>query len=145
MSYAGSAPMMTALQEGKVDYFFDLPTTVEPAIQAGRATPLGVTSLTRWPGLPELKTFHEQGFRGFDLTSWFGLMAPAGLPPDRVKALSDKMAVALKDPDVAKGLQKAGFVVQVLGPQKLEEKIVLDGRSLAKTIKDAGITPVAAR
>jgi tripartite-type tricarboxylate transporter receptor subunit TctC len=127
-----------------VDYYFDPPTTVEPALQTG-VSALGSTSLTRWPSLPGVRTLNEQGFLGFDVTTWFGLVAPAGTPADRVRLLNEKLIAIMKDPEVVKALQNAGFVIQVLGPQQFEQKIAQEDRNWTRTIKEAGIAPAAGK
>lgn len=137
--YNGGAPMMTALLSGDVDFLFDTPTTIVPMVKDKRVVPLGVTSLQRWPELPDLKTLDEQGFKGFDATTWFGLLAPKGTPVDRINLLNQNVAAVLADPAVRKALKDAGFFVQPSTPQEFARKIADDGKKWSDAIKAAHI------
>ncbi|RZJ12926.1 MAG: tripartite tricarboxylate transporter substrate binding protein, partial [Haliea sp.] len=98
--YNGGAPGVNALLANDVDFFFDTPTTVVPLIKAGKLTGLAATGSKRWEAVPEVPTMQQSGFADFDATTWFGLAAPAGTPPERVAALSKSLLKVLADPQV---------------------------------------------
>src|SRR5690349_3705555 len=76
--YRGSAPALTDLMSGQVDYMFDGVSTSSGHVQSGRIRLLGIASLTRTPVMPDAPTIAESGLPGFDVPVWFGLFAPAG-------------------------------------------------------------------
>jgi tripartite-type tricarboxylate transporter receptor subunit TctC len=79
--YKGSAPALSDLLGGQVQLMFDnLPPSL-PQIKAGKLRALAVTSATRAPALPDVPTVAEAGLPGFEASSWFGVLAPAGTPP----------------------------------------------------------------
>ena len=79
--YKGSAPALQDLLGGQVQLMFDnLPSSL-PQIKAGKLRALAVTSATRSPALPDVPTIAEAGLPGFEASSWFGILAPAGTPP----------------------------------------------------------------
>jgi len=137
--YSGGAPMMHALLAGDVNFIFDTPTTIVPMVESKRVVPLAVTSLQRWPALPQVKTLDELGLRGFDATTWFGLLAPRGTPPERVDFLNQKIVETLQDKSVAGALENAGFFVQSSTPQAFAQKIRDEGKRWGDTIRTANI------
>ncbi|MDM0116991.1 tripartite tricarboxylate transporter substrate-binding protein [Variovorax sp. J22R133] len=79
--YKGSGPALTALLSGEVDLGFDIPSSALPHIKAGKLRPLGVTTKTRSSVLPDVPTVAEQGMTGFEVTGWFGVLAPPARLP----------------------------------------------------------------
>ncbi|MBW8904708.1 MAG: tripartite tricarboxylate transporter substrate binding protein, partial [Betaproteobacteria bacterium] len=98
--YKGSAPAVADLIAGRVQLMFDNLASALPQIQAGKVRALAVTTARRSSFLPELPTLEESGVRPFDLTTWWGLMAPAGTPQPIVERLAAEAAKALKSPDL---------------------------------------------
>lgn len=137
--YKGGAPMINAVLGGEVDFAFDTPTTVAPLIEADRVVPLAVTSMERWPGLPDVKTLSELGFSDFDATAWFGLLAPKGTPSDRVELLSGKVAEAMKKDEVVASLRAAGFFVRPSSPEGFARKIAQEGERWGDIARTANI------
>src|SRR5437763_812381 len=80
-----------------------------PLARAANLRALAVTSVKRWPATPELPTMDEQGFRGFDATAWFGLMAPAGTPAPVIARLHAETVRILGLPDVRQKLDELGM------------------------------------
>ena len=112
-----------------------------PFVRDGRVRGLAITSLKRSPGAPDLPTVAEQGFPGFEATSWFALLAPTGTPQpilDKVRAESLKV---LADPEIQKKLAAMGL--EPVGSTGAETKaaIAADIPKWGKVIKDAGIKP----
>lgn len=96
--YKGTAPAMTDLMAGRVD--FVLTTGAMPFIRSGKLRALAVASRQRLPALPEVPTFEESGVKGFHTDSWYGLVAPAGTPRAALDKLNAALAAALRNPDV---------------------------------------------
>ena len=79
--YKGNGPAMTDLLGGRVVVMFDQISTGLPQLQSGKLRALGVTTARRSPAAPEIPTLAEVGLPGFDMTTWHGIVAPAGTPP----------------------------------------------------------------
>jgi tripartite-type tricarboxylate transporter receptor subunit TctC len=137
--YNGGAPMVMGLRQGDVDFLFDTPTTVAPLIQNGAGTPLAVTSLTHWPDLPDVKTLDQSGMKGFDVVTWFGLLAPKGTPAEVVNALSQNVIKSVASEDVRKALKVAGLDTVASTPGEFAERIRAEGRKWAEIAKSANI------
>jgi tripartite-type tricarboxylate transporter receptor subunit TctC len=96
--YKGTAPAMTDLMAGRVD--FVLTTGAIPFIRSGKLRALAVASRQRLPALPD--AFEEAGVKGFYTDSWYGLVAPAGTPRAALERLNGALATALRNPEVQK-------------------------------------------
>ena len=106
--YKGSAPAITDFLGGQLDFMFDVVPTALPHIQAGKFKPLAVTSLKRSPALPDVPTLAELGWRSFDVTSWWGLMAPKGVPSDVIRGINAEVNRGLQLPATRDALVKLG-------------------------------------
>lgn len=140
--YTGSAPALAALLGGQVNYMFDTVITAVPHVRAGRLKALGVTALRRAYVLPEVATLDEQGLKGFDLTQWQAVVAPAGTPRAIVDRLYREVVEALKKPDVIERLATQGGN-ELVGntPEQFAQVIRDDLAKYAKLVKAAGIQP----
>lgn len=107
--YKGAGPALIDLMSGQLQFMFNsIPTTV-PHISSGRLRALAVSSLMRSQQLPDLPTISESGVPGYDATTWFGLVAPAGTPQDIVMRLNGVILKDLSDPAVRKTLLTQGL------------------------------------
>ena len=106
--YKGSAPAVTDLLAGQVNILFDNTPNVLPHIRAGKLRALGVTTAKRSSFTPELPTVAESGVPGYEVTAWFGLVAPANTPRDIVAKLNAEVNRVLALPDTKDRFQKAG-------------------------------------
>jgi tripartite-type tricarboxylate transporter receptor subunit TctC len=106
--YRGSAPAMTDLIAGRIDYMFDGVSTSLGYLQSGTIRVLGVAGPNRSPVLPDLPTISEAGLPGYDTMVWFGLFAPAGTPKPIVELVNRKTNAVLTSPRVKEGLEKLG-------------------------------------
>jgi tripartite-type tricarboxylate transporter receptor subunit TctC len=97
--YGGGGPAQLALLSGQVDYNLDNLATAAPNIRGGKLLPLAVTTAQRSPLLPDVPAMAET-WPGFEVDTWWGLMAPAGTPPDVVSRLNAAFVAALNAPDV---------------------------------------------
>ena len=107
--YKGAPQGILAVMTGEVDMgFFNTPTVISQ-IQAGKLKPLGVTSLARSPLLPDVPTLDEQGLKGYEVNTWFGFVAPAGLPPDITARLNTDLGRIFASTEAREKLGPQGF------------------------------------
>ena len=112
--YRGSAAAMTDLLSGRIGSMFDNLPTALPQIKAGKLRALAVTTLKRSPSLPNVPTFNESGFPGFEAYSWTSLVAPAGTPEAIVLKINLAMKEILADPKVQSQLESLGEVPEYM-------------------------------
>jgi tripartite-type tricarboxylate transporter receptor subunit TctC len=108
VSYRGTAPALTDLIAGHIPTMFVPISEALPQARAGLIRMLAVSSGTRSREAPEVPTIAEQGFPGFDMASWTGMMAPAGTPKEIIDGMAGEFARALKDPQFVAHMEKAG-------------------------------------
>ena len=113
------AAQMTDLLTGRINMCFCNISQVLPQIAEGKLRGLAVTSLKRAPQAPDLPTLHESGFPGFDVTSWFALLAPAGTPAPAIARLHQETVRALAQPDVRQQFARMGMDVIANTPDEL--------------------------
>jgi tripartite-type tricarboxylate transporter receptor subunit TctC len=138
--YTGSAAALAALLGGQLNYMFDTVITAVPHLRAGRLRGIGVTALRRASSLPEVPTLDELGLKGFELTQWQAVVAPAGTPKPVVDLLYREVARALKMPDVVERLATQGGN-ELVGntPEEFAQVIKSDLAKYAKLVKSAKI------
>ena len=136
--YKGSAPAVQDLISGQVQLMFDnLPPSL-PQIKAGKLRALAVTSTTRAPALPDVPTMAEAGLPGFEASSWFGVLAPAGTPPAIVAKLNAEIAKWLATPEAKERLSKQGANAAGGSPEDFVKHIAAETTKWAKVVKDSG-------
>ena len=136
--YKGSAPALQDLMAGQVQLMFDnLPSSLGQ-IKAGKLRPIAVTSAQRAPALPDIPTIAESGLPGFEATSWFGVLAPAGTPPDIVKRLNGEIDKWLQSPEAKDKLLAQGAVAAGGSPEDFAGYIRSETDKWAKVIKASG-------
>ncbi len=108
--FKGSPAMITALLGGQLDFFFEPAPTVVPLAKAGKVRVIAVTFPRRTDTMPDVPTIAEQGFPGFEATSWSSLMAPAGTPVTIVQTINKAMNAALAQPEVAARIRANGSI-----------------------------------
>lgn len=138
--YKGGAPALSDLLGGQVDLLFSTVVQGLPYIQAGKVKPLAVASLTRSKSLPEVPTIDELGVNGFDVTNWFGVLAPAGVPPALLASLNTHIRAQLDTPDLRKRLESEGAEPRGSSPEEFARLIESDIRKYTLAVKAAGIT-----
>ncbi len=127
--YRGDAASVTALLGGEVPMIIAPPTAVMPNIKAGKLRALATTGAQRWSAMPELPTVAEQGVPGYEVTSWAGLMAPAGTPRPVVDQLRAAALKSLEVPAVRARLEDMGGEARGSTP---EEMTAMVGNELQK-------------
>jgi len=121
--YKGSAPAVVDLIGGQISVMFDSMPSALPHIRAGKTRALAVTTGKRSSALPDVPTLDEAGLKGFDVGTWFGLMAPAGTPAPIVARLNKEVAAALADPAVRKLLLEQGIEPLASTPGEMKARI----------------------
>jgi tripartite-type tricarboxylate transporter receptor subunit TctC len=136
--YKGSAPALQDLIAGQVQLMFDnLPPSL-PQIKAGKLRALAVTSSVRAPALPDVPTVAEAGLPGFEASSWFGLLAPAGTSPAIVAKINAEVAKWLATPEAKENLAKQGANAAGGTPEDFAKHIAAETAKWAKVVKASG-------
>lgn len=138
--FKGSAPAVSAVLGGNVDLAVDTLTILAPQIQAGKLKGLAIASRERSPLLPEVPTVAELGYPGFEVTSWFGLSAPATTPAAVIERLNDEIAKAAASKAVQEKLATQGLTAWPSTPQVFAEQIASDSAKYAEVVKQSHIT-----
>lgn len=138
VSYKGSAQVTVAVLGGEVPLMFSNMLAIMPFVQSGRLRALGVTSLKRVAGAPEVPTIAESGLPGYEVAGWYGLLAPAATPRDIVARLSAQVGVAMRAPDVVKRYTSEGADPVGSTPELFAEVIARDIVKWARVIRAAG-------
>ena len=137
--YTGSGPALMGLMSGTVDVMFDNLPSAMALIKAGKLKAFAVTSAQRSAALPDVPTVAEAGqLKGFEATSWFGLLAPAGTPPDVVSRLQQETAKALSLPAVKEKLLAQGAIPSGNTPQEFAALIDAEIKKWALVVKASG-------
>lgn len=137
--YSGSGPAMMGMVSGNVDVMFDNLPSAMPQIKAGKLRAFAVTSAQRSAALPDLPTVQEAaGLKGFEASSWFGLLAPAGTPPDVVNRLQQETAKALNLPAIKEKLMAQGALPSGNSPAEFARFIDAEINKWAPVVKASG-------
>ena len=141
LPYGGSGPALIDLMSGNTDLMFDnLPSSL-PHIKSGKLKALAVTSATRSTALPDVPTIEEVGgaaLKGFEASSWFGLLAPAGTRMDIVNRVQQETAKALASPALKERLQAQGAIPSGNTSAEFARHIAAETAKWAKVVKAAG-------
>ena len=137
--YRGSGPAMTAVLAGEVQTLFSGPGAAIPQIRAGKIRALAVTTAKRTRELPDVPTLDESGFKGFAISGWYGLMAPANTPPAIVKQLNGVFVKILSGGEAAKQLSDRGYDPTPTAPEAFGKFMVAEYQRWGKAVKAAGI------
>ncbi len=136
--YKGSAAALPDVMSGQVNIMFDNAPAVMPHIRGGKLKAMAVTSSVRSPALPGVPTIAEAGLPGFDASSWFGVLAPAGTPKEIVERLSREIAKALATPEMKERLANQGADAVGSTPEQFSAHIKSEIEKWAKVVKASG-------
>ena len=139
--YRGSGPALMDLIGGTMDLMFDNLPSALPHIKAGKLKALAVTSATRSTALPDLPTVAEAGgpaLKGYEASSWFGLLAPAGTPMEVVNRLQQETAKALATPALKERLLAQGAIPGGISPAEFARFIDAETKKWAQVVKASG-------
>ena len=137
--YKGSPQALTDLLGGQTQIMFASLVSALPHIRQARLRALGVTSLKRAAALPDLPAISEAGLRGYDVSVWMGIVAPAGTPPAIIAQLNRQIAALLQSPDIRERLAVQGLEAASNSPAEFGSYIASEVRKWAVVIKQAGV------
>ncbi len=137
--YKGSGDAIKDLLAGTVNMNFDTMPPVLPHIHGGKLRGLAISTPRRLPQLPDVPTFEEEGIKGFDVTNWYGVMAPAGTPREIVAKLNADINKAMQVPEVRARLEAVGTQLHEQSAAEFETFMKAEVVKYSKLIKDANI------
>ena len=136
--YKGAAPALVATLSGQVDAFFPTIISGLPQVRSGKLRAIGVTTRERSPLLPQLATIAEQGFPGYEVSGWYGLLAPAAVPADVLTYLNAETVKVLRDPEVKQRMEADGAVPVGSAPAQFAEYMRTEALKWGKVVKQSG-------
>jgi tripartite-type tricarboxylate transporter receptor subunit TctC len=137
--YRGSGPALLDLIGGTMDLMFDNLPSALPQVKSGKLIALAVTSSERSAALPDVPTIAEAGpVKGFEATSWFGLLAPAGTPADIIHRVQQEAAKALASPGLKERLLSQGAIPSGMSPADFGRFIAAETKKWAAVVKASG-------
>jgi tripartite-type tricarboxylate transporter receptor subunit TctC len=139
--YRGAAPAMQDLLGGRVDLMFDFLSAALPHIRSGELRPLGVTSSTRSPLLPDVPTIAEAGVPGYEVLGSFGIFAPAGTPAAIIDKLNAELAKIVQLPEVEVQLARQGGTPVSQTPSQLDATLKSEVVKWAEVVRASGAKP----
>jgi tripartite-type tricarboxylate transporter receptor subunit TctC len=137
--YKGGAPATVDLVAGHIQIMFNSMLASMPQVRGGRLRALGVTSLKRTPAAPEVPTIAEQGMPGFDVSGWYGVLAPAGLPADILARINAEVNRGMRDAAVIKRLAGEGVDAVTSTPDEFAARVKNEIEKWGKVVRQAGI------
>jgi tripartite-type tricarboxylate transporter receptor subunit TctC len=138
--YKGSAPGVTDLLGGNVQYMFNALPSMLGHVRSGKLRALGVSSAKRSPDLPDVPTI-EETLPGYDVTTWYSLVAPKDTPKEVVARLNREMSEVLATPDIVKRLHDRGLEPDSMSPDELGKFYRTEFDKWAKVARDAKLQP----
>ena len=139
VAYKGGGPLATDLAAGHVKLGLIAVGTARPLLQSGRLVPVAITGAKRSDLLPDVPTFLEAGYKGFEPDAWMGLLMPAGTPPARVAALSKEIARIVRLPEIDKRMRELNLVPIGNTPQEFDAVLKSDLDKWARFVRELGI------
>ena len=127
------------LMSGQIALYFMNVTQALPLVAASKLRALGVTSPRRSATAPQIPTIAEQGLPGFDMTNWYGMLAPSATPKDTIDAIYTEVRRIVSLPDTRKSLADMGMVVEATTPEDFARFLQRESAKYLKVIQAAGI------
>jgi tripartite-type tricarboxylate transporter receptor subunit TctC len=137
--YKGGPPATAAAAGGEVSMLFNTVGSVQPSVKSGRLRALGVTTTKRSDALPDVPTMAEAGLPGFQMSSWFGVLAPAGTPRPIITRLNAETIKALNTPEMKSATATMGASVMAGSPEQFADHIKSEIGRIGQIVKTAGI------
>lgn len=137
--YKGAGPALLAVLSNEADVMFANPAVFMPHIKSGRLRALATASLERSAALPDMPTFVESGFPGFESQSWYGLAAPARTPQKIIALWHRETVAVLAQPDIVARITQDGGFPAGNTPQQFAQELRAETAKWAKVIRDAGL------
>jgi len=136
--FKGGAPAMAALLASQIELYIATVPTIMPMVRAGRIRAIAVSSARRSPALPDVPTMAESGLPGFDATSWFCIVGPAGIPRPIVARLNKEITTVLDSSDARERLTAAGVNVETTTPEGLSAFVHAEIEKMGKAVRSSG-------
>lgn len=137
--YKSAGEVMPSLLAGRVSLMFTSSGAVLPHVRAGKLKAIAVTTKKRLASLPELPTVDESGIPGYEVTGWYGVVAPARTPAAVIERLNSEIVRIVQEPEIDKRLSNLGVIPTTSTPRELANVILADSAKWARVIKQAGI------
>ena len=139
--YRGNPQALEALLRGDIDFMFDNLQSALPQLRAGKIRALAVTGPRRVPTLPEVARMAELGASGFDMTAWFAILAPRGLPPELLQRLNREIVSIMQQPEFGRRVEGFGMQVAPTTPEELAAMIDREITAWSEVVKASGAKP----
>lgn len=139
--YKGAAPALKDLMAGQIHMTFDNIPAAIGLVRGGKIRAVAVTTVKRDRQLPDVPTVAESGLPGYEIVAWFGMVAPAKLPPQITTRLHAEIVKALKDPAVIERLEKIGFEPVGSTPAEFRAYVKAQADRLGTVIRNSGMKP----
>ena len=136
--YKGATPAMMDVIAGHASLYFTSPVAAQPYVQSRRLRQIAVTSAQRFPPLPDVPSIAEAGYPDFDMTSWWGLLAPAGIPRDIVARLHTESVTALNAAEMKERLAAQGALVVTNAPDQFASYLKSEIANWGRIVKASG-------
>jgi tripartite-type tricarboxylate transporter receptor subunit TctC len=140
--YRGSGPSVAALVQNEVQTIFSGPGAAIPQIKAGRIRGIAVTTLKRSRELPDIPTMNESGVKGFEVSGWYGIMAPAKTPRPIIDRLNREIVAVLTTGDAPKILMSRGYDPAPTTPEAFGKYLRSEIARWSKAVKEYGIKSI---
>jgi tripartite-type tricarboxylate transporter receptor subunit TctC len=137
--YKGGPPATAATVGGEVSMLFNTVGSVQPSVKSGRLRALAVTTTSRSGALPDVPTMAEAGLPGFEMQSWFGLLAPAGTPRPIISRLNAETIKALNTSEMKSAIATMGANLMSGSPEQFADHIKSEIGRIGEIVKAAGI------
>ena len=138
--YKGSNPAMMDALAGNVDLLVSSVPSAMGQIKSGKLRPLAVTSAKRSTSLPDVPTVAEQGFKDFDVSTWYGVFAPAGTPKEIVAAVNAEINKLLATPEMKDAIHAQGAEPQAMTPDQFGTQLKADYQKWRGIVQGSGVT-----
>ncbi len=131
----------TDLLAGRLDLIFDAITTATPFIKEGQYRALAVTTKTRSPLLPDVPTIAELGYADYQASNWYGIVAPAGTPPQIMARLNSLFVKAIRSREATERLQKMGMIIAANAPGEFDQFLQAEYKRMGEVVRAAAVKP----
>lgn len=138
--YKGGAPMMTDLIGGQIQVAIETSGSALQQIRGGKVRALAVTTAKRSPTLPDVPTVSEAGVKGYEVTTWYGILAPKGTPKEIVARLNREIGAILQSPDMKKRFDEIGAEPGGMSAEQFAALIKSETAKWAKIVRETGAT-----
>ena len=139
--YKGSGPALTALVSGEVPIMFELMPSATGFINSGQVNAIAVTTRERQANFPKVPTIAESGYPGYEVASWFGVLAPAGTPKPIIAYLNKAITATISTPQFKQRLLDLGAVPMHGGPEEFTKIIAAELHKWDSVVKESGLSP----